>query len=375
MNADAPNPLRFLRNVILKGLLLFLLVNLAAAALDPGALGKVSAYNYLFPGRERFPFGENPSRSYNLSLYNLDAMFAAHEIAAGSKPAGEYRVALIGDSSVWGTLLRPDQTLAGQLNGLRLKCRERAVRVYNLGYPTISLTKDVMLLRRALAYQPDLILWPTTLEAFPRDKQLVSPLVANNAADVRALEQQTGLALESNSAPLVQPSFWQRSLIGQRRALADLLRLQLYGVMWAATGIDQEYPEKFQPAQLDFEADASFHDWQPPNLPEDALAFDVLAAGVQAAGNIPVLLVNEPMLISAGKNSQIRYNFYYPRWAYDQYRQALAERARAAGWDLLDIWDSIPAAEFTNSAIHLTPHGEALTADRIGQAILAKCNR
>ena len=39
----------------------------------------------------------------------------------------------------------------------------------------------------------------------------------------------------------------------------------------------------------------------------------------------------EPMLISAGKNSDIRYNFFYPRWAYDEYRRQMAERAAARG--------------------------------------------
>jgi hypothetical protein len=53
-------------------------------------LGQVSAYNHLFPGRPRFPFGETPREAYNFSLFDLDAMFAAHEISA--PPAGEFRV-------------------------------------------------------------------------------------------------------------------------------------------------------------------------------------------------------------------------------------------------------------------------------------------
>ncbi len=48
-------------------------------------------------------------------------MFASHVIAAGPKPADEYRVIVIGDSSTWGTLLRPEETLAGQLDGADLR--------------------------------------------------------------------------------------------------------------------------------------------------------------------------------------------------------------------------------------------------------------
>ncbi len=52
------------------------------------------------------------------------------------------------------------------------------VRFYNLGYPVMSLAKDLLLLSYAQSYQPDLIVWLVTLESFPYDKQLFPPLVA-----------------------------------------------------------------------------------------------------------------------------------------------------------------------------------------------------
>ena len=78
------------------------------------------------------------------------------------------------------------------------------------------------------------------------------------------------------------------------------------------------------------------------------------------AGDVPVLIVNEPILVSEGKNSHVRYNFFYPRWAYDQYRQLLAEQAQDANWMYVDLWDLVPQEEFTNSAVHLTPKGSRL---------------
>ena len=59
---------------------------------------------------------------------------------------------------------------------------------------------------------------------------------------------------------------------------------------------------------------------------QDKLAFDVLDAGMSITPNM--LLVNEPILISNGANSDIRYNFFYPRWAYDEYRSMLARQPR-----------------------------------------------
>ena len=362
------NP-RFLRNVLIKGMLLFLVFDLVCAAVNPAALGKVTLYNSLFAGRLRFPFGEDSSQSYNLSLFNLDAMFASHVIAAGPKPVDEYRVILIGDSSTWGTLLRPEETLAGQLNAAGLSMCGKTVRVYNLGYPTISLTKDVMVLDYAMRYQPDLVIWLTTLEAFPNDNQLSSPVVANNALRVEDLILRYNLPLDPNDPALVHPNFWDATLIGQRRALADLFRLQVYGVLWSATGIDQTYPADYPRAQTDYNTDVTFHAMQPPTLDASRLAFGVLAAGMRIAGSTPLILVNEPMLISSGKNSDLRYNFLYPRWAYDQWREMLSARAVANGWDYLDLWNIVPASEFTNSAIHLTPVGESMLTGQVAQTL------
>jgi hypothetical protein len=366
---------RFIRNVLLKTLGLFIILNLLYMALDPldaaSWLGRISAYNRLLPGRERLPFGENPAKSYNLSLYNLDAMFASHKLAGAAKPPGEYRVLLVGDSSVWGILLRPEETLASQLTTGRLPttCTGQSIRVYNLGYPTISLTKDLMLLDQVQRYEPDLIVWLTTLEAFPRDKQLTSPVVANNPQRVRDLIARYKLQLDPHDPALAQTNAWSRTIIAQRRALADLLRLQFYGVLWSATGIDQEYPDDYPPAQRDLDPDPTFHGWQPPTLDSSLLALDVLQAGMQAAGQVPILLVNEPILVSTGANSDIRYNFFYPRWAYDQYRQLLTDLSQQQGWSYLDLWNAVPQSQFTNSAIHLTPVGESMLMRELSKTI------
>ncbi|MBL8051691.1 MAG: hypothetical protein JNM46_10760, partial [Anaerolineales bacterium] len=106
-------------NVFIKGIFLFIIFNLIIALWQP-EIGKFSLYNSIFKGRERLPFGENPKQSYNLSLFDLDAMFASHVIRGTEKTEDEFRVIVIGDSSVWGTLLKPEETLTGQLNEMNL---------------------------------------------------------------------------------------------------------------------------------------------------------------------------------------------------------------------------------------------------------------
>jgi hypothetical protein len=365
--------MKFLLRVLIKALLLFLLLNLLLGAWVDPHFGRISAYNGLFPGRPRFPFGETPREAYNFSLFDLDAMFASHEIAAqrppaASQPGSEYRVILIGDSSVWGTLLRPEETLAGQLNAFHLAAADgRLIRFYNLGYPTISLTKDLALLDRAMIYQPDLVIWLTTLEAFTRDKQLSVPLLQNNPATAADLLARYKLDLPGS---LVRPSFFERTLIGRRKNLADLLRLQFYGISWAATGVDQAYPTDYPRAQIDQQADPTFHG-KSELLPAD-LAFEVLAAGQTAAAKAPILLINEPIMVSTGANSAVRYNFYYPRHVYDQYRAYLSTQVKELGMDYIDAWDLVPQSDFTNSAIHLNPSATARLAELIRAAVLSR---
>lgn len=372
MTFDARIALR----IVVKVLALFVALNLVFALTDPvPALGRLSLYNTLWPGRARLPYGDDPAQAYNLSLFDLNAMFASHELAGAPKRADEFRVLLIGDSATWGWLLRNEDTLAGQLNAMRLKTADgRAVRAYNLGYPIMSLTKDLLVLSRAVAYQPDLVVWLVTLESFPADKQLAHPIVQHNAQAVRALIAEHHLRSRSDDPALLAPTFLQRTLVGQRRALADWLRLQTYGALWAATRIDQHIPETYEPAQRDLDADRSFKGLPPPTLPKDALAFDVLDAGIRMAADAGarVLVVNEPILVSTGRNSDVRYNFFYPRWAYDQYRALLRDHLELRRVDYFDAWDLVPQEEFTNSAVHLTPAGSRMLAEALARVIVSR---
>ena len=359
--------IKFFRNVLLKALFLFLIFNLVLVSLPPVSNAEqLSIYNSLVPGRPRFPFGENPQQAYNFSLYDVDAMFAAHRVSAPLHNDDSLRVFVFGDSSVWGTLLTPQETLSGQLNQLNLSCNNQPLVFYNLGYPTISVTKDLMLMERAKVYQPDMVLWLTTLEALPQDKQLASPLAANNPARIEKLNTEYQLGLK---VPDEHTNWWEKTIWGRRRAIADWIRLQLYGIPWAATGIDQVYPP-YQPAAWDLEANQNYYDFQPPQIPDGALVYSAFEAGEKLWDDTPVLLVNEPIMISRGKNSDIRYNYFYPRWAYDQFRQTMVGLSVDQDIDYVDAWDWVAAQDFTNSAIHMNAAAEAGFAERLAAEVL-----
>ncbi len=363
---------RFILNVLFRALILFVLANILFVAFEPSsALSKISAYNVVFNGRQRLPFGETPDKAYNFSLFNLEVMILSHEIAGAKKSPDEYRVIFIGDSSTWGTLLKNDETLSGYINAAKLKTKDgRVVRAFNLGYPSMSLAKDLMILSLVARYQPDLIVWAFTLESFPRSRQLASPLVANNSTVMRTLINRHSLKLSVDDPQFVNLSWWDKTIIGQRRPLADLFRLQMYGVMWAATGIDQYYPEKYQLRADDLQSDVEFYGLKPPHLNENDLALDVLNGGVAAVDGVPVLFVNEPTFVSKGKNSDVRYNFFYPKWAYDDFRVIVEAQMKSKNWRYMDLWNMIAAGEFTNSAVHVTPKASREVATKVGEEIL-----
>ena len=92
------------------------------------------------------------------------------------------------------------------------------------------------------------------------------------------------------------------------------------------------------------------------------------------AGDVPILLINEPILIMQGiPNSDVRYNGYYPRWVYDQYRGYLGQAAAAHGWRYRDLWDMFPTSYFADTPLHLTPYAHRALAQFLAPRIQELC--
>jgi hypothetical protein len=212
-----------------------------------------------------------------------------------------------------------------------------------------------------------MVLWFVTLAALYANEQLFHQVVRDNPGRVRELASAYNLSLDLDSLP-DDPGFWERSIIGRRRDLADWLRHQVYGVAWAITGIDHRNPRLFMPVQENLRGGTALFDGTDQQAwTRDDLSFDVLAAGRDLAGDVPLVFVNEPIYISEGVNSNLRYNFYYPRWAYDQYRDLLNE----TGWETVDLWDAVPRQDFTDSSLHITAQATCQFAAQIAEVIVS----
>jgi len=356
------NPVR----ILVKALCLFVIINILYALIDP-QVSQVSGYNLVFPGRTRLPFGVGGD-PYTVTVDDVDAMFASHAISA-RKSAKEYRVALLGDSSVWGEDMGAYEMISEQWNALNIQCEGKTIRTYNLGYPHPSVLKDLIILDKVVEYDPDLIIWFVTLNTLI--SQRINPfLTANHARAVEMVETYDIPFTRSRILRGYEPNFYEKTLMGERSNLARQIKLQMLGIIWTATGADNNplYIHSDFPSYA-IGDDPRYRGMQPSEDIENMLLFSALTAGYDIAGPTPVLIVNEPVFIVNAESDAVRYNAVYPRWAYDQYREYTAIQAQSAGWNYLDLWNAVPSKYFSDAGLHLSIEGERLLIQQINPVL------
>ena len=351
--------------VLVKAVVIFVGLNILYGLLDP--VLSLSTYNILAPGRIRFPFKTN---SYSVMVDDLDVMFASHRIAA-ENPPDEFRVMLVGDSSVWGEELPASDSISELWNAGGEKCGGQNLVFYNLSYPHPSVIKDLVIMERSTRYAPDLFIWFVTANSLmPRR---INPFVIANREEFLQLLDTYDLSMaDEDILRDAKLTFYDKTIIGRRSLIARWIKLQALGMVWSATGAEfheGEFGELPLPPN-DLHEDLKYLGKDPRQNLAKILSLDIVTAGYQIADSTPLLIVNEPISIATGLNSGARYNNVYPRWAYDQYRAAMDEAAGKFGWRYADLWNIIPQAYFSNE-FHLTAEGEQLLVEKISPILQA----
>ena len=353
-------------SVLIKGVLIFLVLEYALVSLLPGS-GPINVYALLSLKRERLPLSTSSPVDDAQDLGNLDAMLSSH-VVSNPKAPDEFRVFALGDSATWGLQLTQDQTLPGQLNALRLTCGDKNVKVYNLSFPRSSATKDLMILDKALQYKPDMILWLVTWYTLMPKTRVDHWLVTQNPDEFYKLASRFGFLPRGATPPPVLAT-----ALAHNRARLRETRGQLYSLIQLATGLDQ-IPGPPEVLAASLSKDVTFEGLKPPTLNKSQVSLDQVQDFYSLAGKTPVVLINEPTLEVTGvPNSDIRYNDYYPRWVYDQYRSYLGQDAAQHGWNYLDLWNMFPASYYTDTPLHLSPEGQHLLAEALAPSIRKGC--
>ncbi len=342
--------------LLAKAVIIFALLNVAFAGLDP-TVERLSVFNWFLPGRLRLP----------IHVDDLQASFNAHVISGLPKDSGEYRILLLGDSQTWGLRLPVQQSLGQQMNAMHLSACGRKLRFYNLALPFASALRDFFVLSESLKYEPDSVVWLLTLNSFLPRAEPLDPVKAQSQAAVSLLEQYALGRYRDLVGPI--PSFLGRTPTAEAGRLHRLALLQLDGMRWTAGMIDFD-TSPYEPQKSGVLDDPTWEGFAPPELDPAQLFFDVVGPMHRLAGGLPVLVISEPMFIAQGRNSAIRYNVQYPRWAYDQYLALLQRAAAEQGWPYMDLHALVADSDFTDVPQHLNAEGEKQLAQAIAPTIL-----
>jgi hypothetical protein len=263
--------------------------------------------------------------------------------------------------------------LTEQINRLHIRtCDGRNVRAYNLAYPYSSLTRDLLILDEAMEYEPDLVFWLITLSTL-EPKAAERPFIAPHWERYLPLAQTYKIRSSHFRQPIEEPALWEKTIIGQRKRLKNIAFTQALGILWAATGIDNHEglrPQGSPPStdvgnSLDYQGRLP-GEW---SASSESLLMEVLSAGVSLAGDVPVVVINEPIFVANGANHLIRYNDFYPRWVFDEYRQLMFEWMKQRNYKWLDFWNAVPPEEFSDQYFHRNSAGENRFAELLAPEI------
>jgi hypothetical protein len=380
--ANVPISFKVAARIIGKVLIVLVAINLIWAAFDPlPLLDRATIYGGLVPARPRFAFSQPPDIRA-ATVIRLDAMFNAHEIALPiTEPARFYRVAILGGSATWGFGLNWDKSLSSCINARAATLNDgRIIYAFNLAYPVPSVTRDLLILRRALGYHIDDVVWFVSGIGLFRKRLIVpSTIITANPTDLYAVLDRYPIQLDPLQIPPRQSSFLDRTMIGERAYIATWTQDQLFALPWAQTRIDFAAfsPDiHYNPKNID--ADESWFDldrkYSADQVDDNSFMFETLDVGAQLAqaAHVRLMFAIDPMWSATRQESALRYNTYFPRWYFDRLDKALVEQAAARGWNLWQSQDSLPRTVFTDSPFHYDPVGACLLADQVIARIQAQ---
>ncbi len=363
--------------VLFKAVVLLFLCDLLQIALHAGvAIDQWSIYRLFTPPTDRLGLS---SQIGDPIWWTLDPLLGAHEIAQPKAP-DEYRVIFLGDSATFCLYCRSTEAIPRLMTDLGATIDGKRVRGYNLAYPGSDWLKDILILKHALKYQPDAIVWLVTAKGSgdqPLPQEPEAHLFTRiNAGEIPALAREYNLDTwdtrrYADTDAWYQASIWTHG--GRYRDwLVLLARTVRNALIQPGKDLTQEYLLPGDPvAKLPIRAQAEINSALPGYDVMPNRQWELLRAGQQMAreANVPLLIVNEPTYVGSGPNSDVNYNSFYERALYDRFRAAMTSFTQQHGMHYLDLWNSLPPEEFSNTALHYNLEGNRRVANEVMQGL------
>ena len=323
------------------------------------------------------PLFENGQRLHPLTdvrLMWLEPLLRQHEICWRDK-ASDVRIALFGDSAVFGFPLPADQSFSALLNAQFAAARLPA-HIFNLAWVFTYQPRDALILHESLAYEPDLIVYVLTLVNLMHVAPAPYPFPL-----VRFFELNTEALTRLTAAPppgLAEPFELYRQVADRSIWLVATDRLRQLGYLTHAVfhslandmtrRLGAEPPPEPLPApthlaaydcQATLKQNATmFRDFESWNPLEDL-------AAIRARTGTDVLVINWP---DAAEPRGRCFNRRYGAALIHEYNRWLGEETARLGLPYLDLQDLLAPSEFIDS-LHVTADGHRQIAERVAQAL------
>jgi hypothetical protein len=254
---------------------------------------------------------------------------------------------------------------------------------YNLAYPGSDWLKDILILKHALKYQPDAIVWLVTAKGAgdqPLPQEPEAHLITRlNAAELPTLARQYALDTWETQRYADTDAWYQRSIFTHGGRYRDWLILLARSMRNAALDAQRDLSQDYmwpgesvttKPVQPVAEINSTLPGYGVfPNR-----QWELLRAGQHMANEarVSLLIVNEPTYIASGPHTDVNYNSFYERNLYDRFRAALTDFTQQQSMTYLDLWNFLPAEDFSNTSLHYTLDGNRLIAQQLLTVLSAK---
>jgi hypothetical protein len=301
-------------------------------------------------------------------VFWLELLLRQHEIC-WRRSAGEARIALVGNSGIFGYPLPVEQTFGGRLNA-HFDAHRIPAHVFNLAFVNSYQLRDAVIIHEALAYAPDVLLYPVTFAEFVHTAPAVFPphlvrFFTSNKPSLYELASKPPAGLAEllavyramlDQSEVSNDAFFRLREVGAfARSAAQQHALR---VKHALTAISPTIRTKGRQTKYNCGQILADTAWQYDHWRDwSVLGY---AAELQRAG-IEVVIVNWPV---AHEPVDDCYNVRWSAANVAAFNDWTARESRALGLRYIDLHAFLAPEEFLDS-LHLSPAGHQRVADRL----------
>ena len=324
------------------------------------------------------PLFDGGQRLYALpspSVFWLQLLLRQHELCwrTPSTPH-EQRVVLLGDSAAYGHPLPVEDTFGALLND-HFAQHDLPARLFNLAFINPYQLRDAVTLHAALAYDPDVIVYPVTLSGFIHQAPVVFPTLteffASNPYDLIALATDASSDLAEPAAawnakmPSTGAAYLRQSLRQAGAFVRAAARSQAAAIVALLHSSRPQHRPR--PPERQTRYDCADTEWHNDNQFRDFSEWNILAYldQLRRTSGIEVLVVNWPV---AHEPVETCYNVRYTDAALSKFVEWVRDETAARNMPYLDLHDLLPADLFRDS-MHLTPEGHRRIAGEVARVL------